>query len=114
MAPVKATEFASQVIDELADAPIVDDVDITIKENVVVPGRAHLQRGFLQVYRNVETGTVAFAWIVDGERVFGADNTGGWHYHPYDDPGRHEPSEPWAIGDVLDRIADVLGAPDGG
>lgn len=24
------------------------------------------------------------------QRIFGADNTGGWHFHPFDDPTRHD------------------------
>ena len=34
---------------------------------------------------------VAYALIDKGQCIFGADHTGGWHYHPFHDPTRHEP-----------------------
>ena len=50
-----------------------------------------LTGGFVDIFYNEQTGTMAFALIRDGRRVFGADNTGGWHMHPFADPGGHTP-----------------------
>lgn len=47
--------------------------------------------GFIDVFYNEPTGTAAYALILNGRRVFGADNAGGWHIHPFDDPERHNP-----------------------
>jgi len=47
--------------------------------------------GFVDAFYNEQTGTMAFAFIRLGQRVFGADNTGGWHVHPFAGPGRHDP-----------------------
>ena len=47
--------------------------------------------GFVDAFCNEETGTTAYALIRQGRRAYGADNTGGWHVHPSDDPGRHDP-----------------------
>lgn len=47
--------------------------------------------GFIDVFCNEQTGTVAFALIHQGRRAFGADNTGGWHVHPFADPNQHTP-----------------------
>ena len=47
--------------------------------------------GFVEVFYNEQTGTTAYALIQGDQRVFGADNTGGWHVHPFDDPARHDP-----------------------
>lgn len=46
--------------------------------------------GFVDVFYNEETGTRAYALIQSGQRTFGADNTGGWHVHPFGDPARHD------------------------
>ena len=55
----------------------------------VLPG------GFVDVFYNEQTGTTAYALIRQDRRVLGADNTGGWHLHPYADPDGHLPlSEP--------------------
>ena len=46
--------------------------------------------GFIDVFYNEQTGTMAYALVRRGRRAFGADNTGGWHIHPFDDPERHD------------------------
>jgi hypothetical protein len=45
--------------------------------------------GFIDAFYNEQTGTIAFTLIRQGQRAFGADNTGGWHLHPFDDPDQH-------------------------
>jgi len=47
--------------------------------------------GFVEAFYNEQTGTLAYALIRQGQRAFGADNTGGWHVHPFDGPERHDP-----------------------
>ena len=47
--------------------------------------------GVIDVFYNEQTGTTAYALIQEGRRVFGADNTGEWHLHPFDDPDCHDP-----------------------
>lgn len=46
--------------------------------------------GFVDAFHNEQTETTAFALIQQGQRVFGADNTGGWHIHPFEYPEHHE------------------------
>jgi hypothetical protein len=45
--------------------------------------------GFIDVFYNEQTGTTAYTLVRPSRRAFGADNTGGWHVHPFDDPDRH-------------------------
>lgn len=47
--------------------------------------------GFIDVFYNEQSGTTAFALIREGSRVFGVDNTGGWHLHRFADPDSHTP-----------------------
>jgi Ethanolamine utilization protein EutJ (predicted chaperonin) len=47
--------------------------------------------GLIDAFYNEQTGTTAFALVRQGQRVFGADNTGGWHVHPFASPERHDP-----------------------
>lgn len=42
--------------------------------------------GFVDIFYNEETRTTAYALIRADRRVLGADNTGGWHVPPFDDP----------------------------
>jgi hypothetical protein len=46
--------------------------------------------GFVDAFFNEQTGTIAFALIQNDVRIFGADNTGGWHLHPFSDPEKHQ------------------------
>lgn len=46
--------------------------------------------GFVDAFCNEEAGTMAFALIKEDRRIFGADNTGGWHLHPFEKPEEHQ------------------------
>lgn len=46
--------------------------------------------GFIDAFYNEQTDTTAYTWIQRGRRVFGADNTGGWHLHPFNAPQQHQ------------------------
>jgi hypothetical protein len=39
---------------------------------------------------NEFTRRTALVLIKNNQRIFGADNTGGWHLHPFADPSRHD------------------------
>ena len=47
--------------------------------------------GFIDAFYNERTDTTASALIRQGRRLYGADNTGGWHVHPFEDPALHDP-----------------------
>ncbi len=46
---------------------------------------------FIDAFHNEFTRRTAFVLIKNNQRIFGADNTGGWHIHPFHDPARHDP-----------------------
>jgi hypothetical protein len=79
--------FAVAVASPICDIPVVRRLTSTfINLRVDVASG-----GFMDVFYNEQTGTTAFALIRQGQRVFGADNTGGWHVHPFAAPDRHNP-----------------------
>jgi hypothetical protein len=47
--------------------------------------------GFIDVFYNEQTSTTAYAFVRQERRIFGVDNTGGRHVHPFVDPLLHEP-----------------------
>lgn len=108
MDPVKPRAFAGHLIDLFAELAFVEDYEIETLEGVVVRCRVRLARGFVDIYRNFETGTAAYAWVVDDTRVLGADNTGGWHRHPLDDPDDHVPCDPVPVEDFLRQVDKAL------
>lgn len=101
-----AENLASEILDVAAEYSFVADFDIEIHEGVVLEARVKLEKGFVDVYRNFETGKTAYAWIVEGERVYGADNTGGWHIHPFSDPEKHESSEKVGLKEFFERVSN--------
>ena len=65
--------------------------------------------GFIDVFYNEQTGTTAFALIQQNRRVFGADNTGGWHVHPFHDPSLHVAiSQPISFADFVAEIESLF------
>lgn len=51
------------------------------------------QEGFVEIFYAQKSAKFSFALILKQERVFGIDNSRGWHIHPLDNPGKHEPIE---------------------
>ena len=49
-----------------------------------------IEASFVDVFYNEASGKTAYAWIRDGKRVLGADNTGRWHWHPFEAPETHQ------------------------
>ena len=86
-------EFEQQVFAVAMHSPIcgipmirrLTPTSINLRLDVIVGG-------FVDIFYNEETGTVAYALIQDGQRTFGADNAGGWHVHPFAAPDQHDPS----------------------
>jgi hypothetical protein len=49
------------------------------------------------------------ALIKEARRTFGADNTGGWHWHPFEEPDSHVAiAEAVAFDEFLGRIEEQL------
>jgi hypothetical protein len=79
--------FGTAMSSSVCDIPAVrrlTSTSISLRVSIV-------SGGFMDAFYNEQTGTMAFAFIREGQRVFGADNTGGWHIHPFSDPAGHDP-----------------------
>jgi hypothetical protein len=55
-------------------------------ENIRVP---LTMGGYVDAFFNSASGTTAFALVQNDRRIFGADNTGGWHLHSFENPESH-------------------------
>lgn len=68
--------------------------------------RIQLTNGdFIDVFCNEVSDTTAYALISEGRRIYGADNTGGWHFHPFDAPERHMPlADPLPFTEFLAEV----------
>jgi hypothetical protein len=83
-------DFEEQVFEVAGESPVCDIPFVRRRMPVSTTIRLPLTvGGFVEAFYNQRTGTTAFAVIQNENRVFGADNTGGWHVHPFEDPARH-------------------------
>ncbi len=100
-------EFERLVVEAALVCPICDIPLIRRLTATAINLRIELTvGGFVDVFDNEQTGSTAYAWIRQGRRVYGADNTGGsWHQHPFVDPTLHEtlPTEM----SFADFVADI-------
>ncbi|MCB0123985.1 MAG: hypothetical protein KDE58_17140 [Caldilineaceae bacterium] len=86
------TEFQQQVFAVALVSPICDIPSVVRLSATAIKLRIQTAVGeYIDAFYNVQTGTTAYALIDGGQRIFGADNTGGWHQHPFHDPTRHDP-----------------------
>jgi hypothetical protein len=80
-------KFEEQVFSACLRSHIVASVAVSGSGITWLRLRAYLVNGmFIDAYCNEPKGRLAFALIQEGRRIFGADNTGGWHWHPFEKP----------------------------
>lgn len=78
--------FATALASKICDIPSVARLTATaIKLRIQTTVSS-----YIDVFYNEQTGTIAYALIDQGQRIFGADNTGGWHQHPFHEPAAHD------------------------
>ncbi len=108
MADLTLEAFEAQVASACAASPVVAGVSTVASGVTWIRLRAHLTDGsFADAFHNEATGKTAFALIKDEKRVFGADNTGGWHWHPFESPESHVPaSDAVTFEEFLRRIIE--------
>lgn len=83
-------EFENQVISSCAASQIVVSVAVIGSGITWLRLRAFLvDESFVEAFFNETTQKTAFARIKGDNRIFGADNTGGWHWHPLSAPDEH-------------------------
>lgn len=92
MAPLTAAEFARYALTCAKSYPIIKSIAVDIQDNVIVKIRfAVSTTKFIDLFYNSDTQTTAYTLVQNQKRVFGADNTGGWHLHPKTHPDSHKP-----------------------
>ncbi len=99
-------EFQHQIFEVAAASPICDVPLVRQVGSASINLRVPLTVGnFIDIFYNQQTDRIAYALIEEGKRIFGADNTGGWHVHPFDDPANHLPLvAPMTFSDFIKAI----------
>jgi hypothetical protein len=101
--------FLAELVTSLARLDFVASLELRT-EVFTVKGRVHLtQRGFLEVYFNERTQTVAVAWIEAERRRWGIDwdNLRGWHRHPLENPEDHQVISAMSIHEIIKELGEV-------
>ena len=107
MAPLTLRETYQHIVDISAQSPMVIGLEPLLLEEPVLKLRVHVGTSlFIDVFYNAETGKTSFALIQDGQRIFGADNTRGWHRHPFESPEQHCPCEATSFASFLQQVED--------
>ena len=84
--------FLAELVSSLSSLDFIASIDLRT-EAFTLKGRVPLkERGFLEIYFNEQTQTMAVAWIEEGRRIWGIDrdNLRGWHRHPLGNPESHQ------------------------
>jgi hypothetical protein len=107
LAPLTLREAYQHIVDTSAQSPMVIGLEPLLLEEPVLKLRVHVGTSlFIDVFYNAETGKTSFALIQEGQRIFGADNTRGWHRHPFESPERHCPCEATSFASFLQQVED--------
>ncbi len=102
--------FVSELLNSLALLETVQDIT-SHAEGPTVRGRAQFVGNlFLAFYYNQITGTQAFAWVRDEQRLWGIDydNLRGWHEHPLGQPEQHVILEAQTISSIIKRLRCIV------
>jgi hypothetical protein len=98
-------EAYQRIVDTSAQSPVVIGIEPILLEEPVLKLRVHLGASlFVDVFFNADTGKTSFALIKDGQRIFGADNTRGWHLHPFGE--RHCPCDETSFASFLRQVEE--------
>ena len=91
MARINAREFERQIRETCANSFIVARIKILTVSLEHIQLRIFITDfSFIDIYYHQVNGKTAYAHIRDDQRIFGADNRKDWHWHPYEDPQRHD------------------------
>ena len=76
----------------LARVWFVQSLEEIERTDLTLSLRLHIRPAlFVEAFLGESSGSVYFALIEGGRRMFGIDREGGeWHLHPYDAPNEHE------------------------
>lgn len=65
---------------------------------------------FIDIYLNKDTARQDFSLIHKDRRLFGYDNLGDWHRHPYEDVKKHEVCEQPSVKTIFEEMKQIIGS----
>jgi hypothetical protein len=105
VASLTLREAYRDILDACAQSTVVSGLEPLLIDEPVLKLRIHLGTlAFIDVFFNAETGKTSFALIKNGQRIFGADNTRGWHLHIFDSAESHHPCDELSFESFLTQV----------
>jgi len=102
-------EFKSHVVYGLSNYIPHGQLEIDEMNPVRFKARYHVEASlFIDIFYAIRTGKISFAVIQKGERVFGVDNLGGWHCHPFGKPKDHKPIAKPLIEEIIGQCTTAI------
>lgn len=104
-----AKEFFEEVVKTANQFFFVLDCNLVAEDGIIAKGKILLRNElFVEVYFNEENQKTSFVLIKEGKRVFGVDNLGGWHIHPFENPVLHQPCSMYSFKEFLIKIQPLF------
>jgi hypothetical protein len=115
MATLTTVELLRDLSTVCYECELVESYTIKEMDEDILSVRVSLMDGsFIEVFHNIRTAKVAFAWIKGGKRIYGKDNAKrGWHVHPFDNPEGHHACQPVNFKGFLREVEDFFVPPEG-
>lgn len=100
-----ATDFSKEVLNATKEYGFIKSISSEIQDGIIFRCRMYIEQDlFIDVFYNSITSKTAYTLVHKDRRIFGADNTGKWHYHPFDNPSQHIPCKEFKINDFLVEV----------
>ena len=101
--------FEEQLVYGLRKYVPIGNLEIIEKSIMRLKARCHIGISlFIDIFYAIRTRKISFAVVQGGERVFGIDNLGSWHCHPFRKPQNHETIDEPSIEEILSKCASAI------
>lgn len=86
-------------------------IEVTEQNSLRLKARVRISLAmFIDIFYAMRTGKISIALVLEGKRVFGIDNLGGWHVHPVGENQAHHRIEEPSLEEALRRCVEAANA----
>ncbi len=105
-----SSEFSAEIFEVCASSSVIVSVFIADAGSTWIRMRASLtDASFIEAFFNETRNKTAYAWVKERQRILGADNTWGWHWHPFTSPSAHiSVEQPITFAEFLRKVEKHL------
>jgi hypothetical protein len=102
-------EFHQELVDDLLKYLPGGDLEIIEMSILRLKVRFYIAVSFfVDIFYAVRTQKVSFAVVQKGKRIFGIDNLGGWHSHPFGKSEEHVKIPEQSIESIVIECSRII------